>query len=243
MWLENLRLLEKATPKSFSEFVKFSTVLDLPMLSSVLESLLWPDLQNSITLHFSTLNIMLQAVDQSDNASRSRCSTSRLVALRMVAMNLLSSANILMIWLTSSRMSLMYMTKRSGPRTLPRGTPLVTSLQSATCWPMVTRCFRSERKSLIQFTMLSSKPYAAILAHNEAWHTLSNALANSRNTTSTLYPLSMPSLILSTVSNRFVIVDLLSTKPCCSGAMRLPLNRWSIITSFFAFHDFTRQCR
>jgi len=52
MWLENLRLLEKATPKSFSEFVKLSNDLDLLMLSSVLESLLWPDWLNSITLHF-----------------------------------------------------------------------------------------------------------------------------------------------------------------------------------------------
>jgi len=39
------------------------------MRSFVLENLLWPDLLNSITLHLSTLNIILQAVGQPDKRS------------------------------------------------------------------------------------------------------------------------------------------------------------------------------
>ncbi len=113
---------------------------------------------------------------------------------------------------------LRYVTNRSGPSTLPYGTLLVTSLQFATCLPMATRCFRSARKSLIQFIILMSKPYAAILAHNDTWHTLSNALAKSRNTTNTPQPLSIAFFILSTVSKRLVTVDSLRTRLCCSGA-------------------------
>ena len=174
------------------------------MRNSLSKNLHLPDLLNSIILLFSTLKSIRHSSDQSVSASKSCYNISRSLSFLMIAISLLSSAKSLIKWLTTSCIS-----KRRGPRTLPCGTPLVTSLHAALCSPIKTLCLRLVKKSLIQLNIPLLKPKLANFLKREKWQTLSKALAKSRKTTRTFKPVSKLLLIKSTVSSRFVTVDYL----------------------------------
>ena len=79
-----------------------------------------------------------------------------------------------------SLMSLMYGKKSIGPRTEPCGTPDVTSVVSDRASLTATRCFRFDRKDVIQLCVLPVIPYEVSLDKMRLCGTLSKALAKSR---------------------------------------------------------------
>lgn len=102
-----------------------------PMLSFKSKFLFLPDLLNYITLHLPTLKSIRQVAATLKSPSRSFWIATRSILPLILARSLLSSVNNLIKWLTTSGMSLMSITKSSGPNTLPYGTLLITSIQSA----------------------------------------------------------------------------------------------------------------
>ena len=79
-----------------------------------------------------------------------------------------------------SLMSLMYSMKSIGPRTVPCGTPDVTSVVSDRAPLTETRCLRFDRKDVIQVCVLPVIPYEVSLDRRRLWGTLTKALAKSR---------------------------------------------------------------
>ena len=82
-----------------------------------------------ITLHFSGLKVNNHVFDHSPSLSRSRCSDSWSSSLWILVQTFVSSANIMILFLTQSGRSRTNIKNSSGPSTEPRGTPLRTSNQ------------------------------------------------------------------------------------------------------------------
>ena len=80
------------------------------------------------------------------------------------------------------------MRKRTGPRTLPWGIPLLTSTQSEQEDPTRTCCCLLNRKYSVHFRIRPVIPYASILASNRWCGTVSKALAKSKYIQSTFPP-------------------------------------------------------
>ena len=85
-------------------------------------------------------------------------------------------------------MSMAYIMKNTGPRTVPCGTLLSTSTNSDFCPSTTTTCFLPRRKLSIQVYNFPVMPYRFNLASRMLWSTLSKALLKSKYMTSTSLP-------------------------------------------------------
>ena len=87
------------TPRSFSTDVDSNCIILLP--SSIVQTVgkSWP---MCITVHFSGLKVNNHVFDHSPNLSRSRCSDSWSSSLWILVQTFVSSANIMILFLTQS---------------------------------------------------------------------------------------------------------------------------------------------
>ena len=76
-------------------------------------------------------------------------------------------------------MSLMWSRKRTGPRTVPWGTPNQTASLVDFVPSTTTHCCLSERKESIQFKMFLLTPAEWSLLFSSSWGTVSNAFSKS----------------------------------------------------------------
>ena len=116
-----------------------------------------------------------------------------------------------------------------GPRTEPWGTPLITGSQFHAMSPKTTRWRLLERKAVIHFTRLPSKPYFLSLRISRWWETLSKAFAKSENTMSVGVFVDASFYKRSLLSRRFVLQALYETNPCCCGDINLLDMRCEVI--------------
>ena len=98
-----------------------------------------------------------------------------------------SAKNLIKAVITPGK-SLIKIRKRTDPKTIPLGTPLVTLTSSEDLPSTCTYYLRSVKKSLIHACILSLIPYAHNFFSNLLWGTLSNGLRNSIYITSTSVP-------------------------------------------------------
>ena len=118
-----------------------------------------------MTKHLSTLNSISHLASHLPRASRSCCR--RLVSFLSVMSryNTQSSAKSLTLLLViDSCRSLMYARNKTGPRTVPCGTPLVTGLGVEVSPSSSTRWVLSSRKAVIQARLLLRTPYQSSLS-------------------------------------------------------------------------------
>ena len=124
-----------------------------------------------------------------------------------------SSANSFVTLTILSGKSLMYITKRSGPKTDPWGTPLKTSVHLELASPIITLCLLKLRKSSNHLAISSVTPYPFILWTNLRWGTKSKAFAKSNSISSTLLPSTKLEVMKSSVSSRLLRQLFDGTKP------------------------------
>ena len=112
-----------------------------------------------ITLHLEALKSICQIFSHSPNAARSCCNGSLSCWLVIGQKRSVSSANIraFELLVTSGR-SLIYARNKSGPRTVPWGTPDRTSALDEWQLSRSTCCFRSPRKELILLLVFPLTP-------------------------------------------------------------------------------------
>ena len=105
-----------------------------------------------MTKHLSTLNSISHLASHLPSASRTCCRRSSVSFLSVMSRyNTQSSANSLTLLLViDSCRSLMYARNKTGPRTVPCGTPLVTGLGVEVSPSSSTRWVLSFRKAVIQ---------------------------------------------------------------------------------------------
>ena len=123
-------------------------------------------------VHWHNLSISFWIISKSSRFSRS-------------LYNLASFANSLQKELTSDGKSFTYNMNNKGPRTEPWGTPLDTSVHSDDIPFMSTRCWRSVKKSLINFKRFPDIPSFSIFISSCLCGTQSKAFLKSRKTAST----------------------------------------------------------
>ena len=133
-----------------------------------------------ITLHFEVLNGICQASDQFSSCCRSCWSWSLSLVSLILPSSFVSSANLNTELTMSVSRSLMKMRNKTGPRTDPCGTPLVTNLHIEYWSLMHTRCFLPLNQLLIHSQTLPLIPWLATLSNSLMCGTLSNAFAKSR---------------------------------------------------------------
>ena len=141
--------------------------------SSVLDLLLWTRSSN-----FSSCSIMLFDWDQSITLSRSFCRISWSSQQSIWREILVSSAKKRTVDdpVVFSR-SLMKIMKRTGPRTVPCGTQLMTGLGLEFSPSTTIICCLSLRKESIHLTILLLNLYSFIFVISRLWSTLSKAFA------------------------------------------------------------------
>ena len=115
-----------------------------------------------MTKHLSTLNSISHLASHIPSASRSCCR--RLVSFLSVMSRytVVSKESTLLLVIDSCR-SLMYARNKTGPRTVPCGTPLVTGLGVEVSPSSSTRWVLSFRKAVIQARLLLRTPYQSSL--------------------------------------------------------------------------------
>ena len=112
-----------------------------------------------ITLHLSGWKLSNHLSDQSCKCDMSFCRHSGLPGMSDLTYTFVSSANSLTPHLTVFDKSFINITNKSGPRTLPWGMPLVTSLHSDLCPLTTTHWCRPAKNALIQSRVLLHMPY------------------------------------------------------------------------------------
>ena len=117
--------------------------------------------------------------------------------------------------------SLMYITKSSGPRTLPWGIPLVTGALSERVFFIHTCCVRFVRKDFIHPSTFPVIPYWCILCKSLSWGTLSKAFMKSQYIASIVPPSSNILLHISRTCNICRVVDRAFMKPNCLSLYKL----------------------
>jgi len=95
-----------------------------------------------------------------------------------------SSANINTSEIVLSGRSFMYRTNKIGPRTLPWGIPLRTSVHSENCPLTDTRCFLFNRNDVTHLTIFPDISYDLSLPMSHLCGNILNALMKSRYITS-----------------------------------------------------------
>ena len=110
-----------------------------------------------MTKHLSTLNSISHLASHLPSASRSCCRRSVSFLSVMSRYNTQSSAKSLTLLLV------MYAINKTGPRTVPYGTPLVTGLGVEVSPSSSTRWVLSFRKAVIQARLLLRTPYQSSL--------------------------------------------------------------------------------
>ena len=107
------------------------------------------------TLHLEGLNCISHIFSHCSRHARSVCRTWPSVVELIARYMTVSSAKSLTLDLTCSGRSLMYASKRIGPRTEPEETGTSSELM-----PLITTvCFQLSKKSLIQFKVSLLMPY------------------------------------------------------------------------------------
>ena len=113
-----------------------------------------------MTKHLSTLNSISHLASHLPSASRSCCRRSVSFLSVMSRYNTQSSAKSLTLLLViDSCRSLMYARNKTGPMTVPCGTPLVTGLGVEVSPFSSTRWVLSFRKAVIQARLFLRTPY------------------------------------------------------------------------------------
>ena len=222
MW--NRSSLSTTTPRSFSEAVLCKTI------PFILYSWWLFRVPRCITLHLSMLNGSCQAADQLASASISCCSILHSSGLSTVLNTFVSSANIFTTELIESGKSLIYIKNRTGPRTLPWGTPLTTSSHPDLASPTRTLWRRPVRNDLIQLYNRPRIPYEYNLLNRRSCGTESNALAKSKYTTSIGFRLSSISVYLLITVISWDTQERPATNPCWC-LLRACFSKWLIKVS------------
>ena len=132
-----------------------------------------------------------------------------------------SAKDAILEWSVFLSMSLISIRNIRGPMTLPCGTPLITGRGDDSVPLTITDCVRFERNSLIHDRSLPLIPKLKAFARTILWSTLSNALAKSRYTTSTLLPCSSSEMMLSWWERSCVRHERPGRNPCWFSFMRL----------------------
>ena len=128
MCVLNVMLLSNITPRSFSSFTCAISISRSPKSLSGKLILFWSPFPMCICLHFWLLSVISQSFVHLTTSSMSFWIG---VSLLFVAYSLESSAKSCMVFCISLGMSLTYSKNRTGPRTLPWGTPLATGSWSS----------------------------------------------------------------------------------------------------------------
>ena len=156
--------------------------------------------------------------------SKSLCRASQSM-LSLTSLNILvSSANFNILLAIPWSKSLIKTRNKTGHNTEPCGTPLQTLIHPDHLPLIDTRCLLSFNQSSITFRILPLMP---------CFCTLSNALARSKNTTSTLWPSSTLCKTLSKNSRVLVRQELpfLRLKPCCESYKLTNLKKFNNLVS------------
>src|SRR6218665_1731766 len=141
-----------------------------------------------ITEHLSTLNSICQSLAYSYNLLRSSLIVNASSSVTISLHSFVSSANVDIFERIPVSISLMKIIKRSGPKTDPYGTPLITSIHSENAPLIPTLCLLSFSQFSIHLSRFPPNPHASIFLPSIMWETLSNAFAKSRYITSTALP-------------------------------------------------------
>ena len=118
--------------------------------------------------------------DQNSREFLSACKATESSCDEMRLKILTSSANNMPWDSIFSRRSLIYTTKRIGPRTLPWGMPLSTKDDIDSEPFTFTTCVQPLRKAFIQFSSLPFMPYNSSLPISLRWGTQSKAFETSK---------------------------------------------------------------
>src|SRR5277367_916878 len=110
---------------------------------------------------------MPQALHQFEQWSRHFCISRESDDLPTRVMSSANIKSLIEVFLQKSRISLMYSRNRTGPETLPCGTPDVTGQDGDNVSPMRTRKVRPDRNSAYQSQMSRETPYACSLCRRE----------------------------------------------------------------------------
>src|SRR5664279_1282237 len=127
-----------------------------------------------ILLHLSTLNFNSQSSDHLLSLSMSAYSIILSSSDFIFLHSFVSSANIFILLFTKQEISFTYKTNRSGPRTLPCGTPLSIELQLELSSPTLTLICLWLTKFMIHLDSDSSIPYHFSFFINLQCGTVSN---------------------------------------------------------------------
>ena len=151
---------------------------------------LWGYMTHVLKLVLVELHIFPWRRDHSVTVSRSAwkiaISASQDIALEI----LVSSAKHLIVeCVIQPVISLMKMRNKTGPRTVPWGTPLIIIAARESCPPKTTCWLRSVRKDLIHRMSCGCTPYFSSFLRRRAWSTLSKALLKSKYMQSVSRPL------------------------------------------------------
>ena len=179
IWAVNVRLPSINTPRSFS-WVGVRTGAPLPLQSCRKYWALVLLDHRCRNRHFPMLKGSCQVADQLQRPFKSFWRTYLSSWVQELWYHLVSSANnFTLLWTISGR-SFTYRRKRTGPSTLPCGTPLVTGIQADSLVSSITRWSLSVRKSWIHARTLPWIPYDFSLVRRRPWDTVSKALLKSR---------------------------------------------------------------
>jgi len=184
-----------------------------------------------ITQHLVGLNFINHVFFHCSKVQRSSCSLSQSLCVWMVPYKIQSSVTKLTtLYFMLAGRSFINIRKRTGPNTIPWGTPEVTAgtfdevaLFTTTIWVLLVR------KDVIQMWMFPLIPYQSRLYKSLLWGTVSNAFAKLSEMRS-IYIIWSRLCVKSYNSDiEWVSQDLHLRKPCCSLYKISFPSRWCIM--------------
>ena len=202
------------TPKFFSSRIAYNGVSFTVYWCLVLA------VPKLITLHFASLKPNCHWRDHFMRLSRSCCIFSVPSGDFTLRNNLVSSAKIFTVLVTTSGRSFMKNHKQDWAQDTALGIPLRISAHVDILLLTITRCLLFKRKSLTQPNIIPFMPYDSSVLISRWWGTVSNSFLKLRYIASMGAPLSSISNHSSRVVISCVMQDRPGGKPCCGSQNR-----------------------
>ena len=186
--------------------------------------LLW-SLEIDRRWHLFIFNCICHLVVHWESESISLCNILESSSEEIIRYKMQSSAKRRMLDFIPHSMSFINNKNSNGPRTVPCGTPEITSSQEDWQPSTTTRCFLFQIKEEIQRLVVPVIPYDLSFSNNFWWGTESNALLKSKTSTSVRWPESRDAHQSLIESTNWVSHEKPDLKPCWFGTSILLYGR------------------